>query len=469
MSCETLISDELQELNGVDSVTVCHKKQEAEVTHSEGFSEKDAHAIVKKLGYQVGDDVQLLKTTKKQWFISLLIVVGLYLAFKGFSSLGLFDWLLIDPTNITYGVAFLIGIVASMSTCLAIVGAVIISFAAKYKSKGTFYEANIKPHLMFHVGRLVTFFILGGLLGIIGSWVNFSGQFMGVFTVLIAIVLAWLGLNILGVVPSLSTIGIRMPKGMTSHWSNLKKSDHPLAPIILGGFTFFLPCGFTQSMQLFAVSSGSFWAGGWTLFLFALGTVPILLTLGGAASRFSHDKSVVFKKVIGFIVILFALYTLSSGLAIAGFSLDVGGDKGETVVSSDYQEIVMEVNFQGYSPNVFYLEKDVPVRWIVRVKQMSGCTNEIISPELKIKRKLVVGDNLIEFTPSKAGTIGFSCWMGMVRGKFIVQDKVSNNNGPIPAASAQEIVPTTSGTTCSGDGSCGGGCGSTSCGCGARQ
>lgn len=465
VSCETIIADELKGVKEIEEVVVCHKKKIAEFSYKDKEPEfaKIAEKI-KELGYLASLEpfkrTRKRKTTTKQWFYSILIVIGIYLLYKFISYLGILSWLNIEATNINYGVAVLIGIVASMSSCLVVVGAIVISFASKYQAKGSFYQANVKPHLLFHLGRLATFFILGGLLGIIGGWINISGTFIGWFTIFIAIILAWLGLNILGVLPSLSTTGIRMPKKMMSIWSNLKESEHALTPVILGSFTFFLPCGFTQSMQLFAVASGSFWTGAITMFLFALGTAPILIGLGITTTRFKNMKMVVFQRVIGFIVILFSLYTISSGFALAGINIDLIGRKelGNTIAQNNVQVVEMNVSYQGFSPNVFKISQGIPVKWIINGQQVSGCTNEIISAPLGIRQKIYPGENIIEFTPNEVGSIGFSCWMGMVRGKFIVEDGGTNSTNFTPSATQDDSLN----TSCSGGG--GGGCG-----CGASR
>jgi len=430
VACETIIADELSDIVEIHSVTVCRKRQIAEIYYKHQEPQFDAIAKkIKNVGYNASlypneKTVNLKKASITDWIVSVLILFGLYILYKVFNNIGLLNWLDVDMSNVTYGVSFLIGIVASLSTCLAVVGAVVISFSAKYEARGNFYQSNIKPHLLFHASRLLTFAILGGLLGIVGSWFSFSNSFVGWFTVLIAFVLAWLGLNILGLLPSLSVIGISMPKNNMQIWKKLKESDHALAPIILGGFTFFLPCGFTQSMQLFAMSSGSFWTGALTMFLFALGTVPVLFGLGVATAKFKNMRSVIFQQVIGFVVILFSVYTLSSGFALAGINVDLLNSKtaGEVATKGNVQIINMTVSYQGFTPNVFNLKKGIPVRWVIDGQQVSGCLSEIISPSFDIKQKIATGQNVIEFTPDKVGTFGFSCWMGMVRGKFIVVD-----------------------------------------------
>jgi len=461
VSCETLISESLKEMDGVNGVKVDLRTQTATLEFGEKKPDlSEAVKRIQELGYTASLDeraeIHETKTSAKQWFISIAIVLGLYLIYKWFNSLGVLNGIILDTTNLSYGMAFLIGIVASMSTCLAVVGAVVVSFAARYQASGNFYQKNIKPHLMFHAGRWGSFFILGAALGYIGSWINISNTGMAWFTIVISIILVWLGLNILGAVPSLSTIGIRTPKKATEIWNNIKKSEHPLAPVVLGAFSFFLPCGFTQSMQLFAVSSGSAWIGGITMLVFAIGTTPVLFGLGVATTRFSHMKNVVFQKAVGFIVVLFALYTLSSGMAVLGISLNPAAGAGvkEAAVQSNQQVIEMTVDYNGFTPSVFKLKRGLPVRWIINGKQISGCTSQIIVPSLKIEKKLSPGENIVEFTPMVAGTISFSCWMGMVRGQFIIEDE--DGSVPVSAKPNNEAQPS---GTCSLRGSCGVSCG----------
>jgi len=426
-SCEMLIKDSLKKVSGIEDVKISHRKGLAQVAcNCEEFPWQEIEASIKSAGYEASLTPiknQRSKVRAEQWFYSILLVLGIYLIYKYLKWVGLLSWLNIDVSNINYGAAFIIGIVASLSTCLMVVGAVVISFASKYNAHGNFYQKNLKPHLLFHLGRLTTFFLLGGVLGIIGSWFKVSDAFISAFTIFIALVLLWLALNILGFVPSISTLGIRMPKKSLSVWNKLQESEHALAPLALGALSFFLPCGFTQSMQLFAMSSGSFLTGAMTLLLFALGTMPVLFGLGLATSRFKNMKTVVVQKAIGLLVLFFAFYTLSSGLAIKGINIDFFANKevGNVISSANAQVVNMAVDYSGYNPSVFKLQAGVPVKWVIDGQQVTGCTSEIIVPSLNIKKRLVKGENVIEFTPEKAGTINFSCSMGMVRGKFIVE------------------------------------------------
>lgn len=425
-SCEIIITDKLNEIKEIDRVLVSSKKKIAEISYRGNLDVSSTIKKIRGLGYDASEEPikNNFKPNKQQWFYAFLVLIGIYVVFRYLKWIGVMRLLEIDTSKVSFGIAFVVGIVASMSTCLAIVGAVVMSFASKYKTQGSFYKASVKPHLIFHVGRLATFFVLGGILGMIGGWFSISLRVTAIMTVVLAIILAWLGLNIVGLFPSLSSVGIRMPRGIMKIWNRLKESEHKLAPVLLGGITFFLPCGFTQSMQLFALSSGSFWTGALTMFLFALGTLPILLTLGIASSRAKNRKRVVFQLVIGILIIVFAFYTLQSGLAMLGVGSGVVASSNNTLdsqVSVDGQVVKMKIGYYGFEPQVINLKKGAPVKWIIDGTGATGCTNKIIVPSLNITKKINSGDNIVEFTPTESGVIPFSCWMGMVRGKFIVK------------------------------------------------
>ncbi len=95
--------------------------------------------------------------------------------------------------------------------------------------------------------------------------------------------------------------------------------------VLLGVSTFFLPCGFTQSMQFYALTTGSFISGALTMFVFSLGTLPVLSLISFASVKFSKNfKSGLFFKTAGFIVIFFAIFNLLSAFVAIGLIGPIG-------------------------------------------------------------------------------------------------------------------------------------------------
>jgi plastocyanin len=232
-----------------------------------------------------------------------------------------------------------------------------------------------------------------------------------------------------------------MPARLTSGLDRMKTSRSPVMPLALGGLTFFLPCGFTQSMQIMALGSGSFVRGGLIMGLFAVGTLPVLFTAGITASWTRQHKVAIVQKAAGLLVIAFALFTLSSGARLFGFTGRI--TPGTTVTTPPVntppvttppvitpatttpptsQRIEMHIKYSGFEPAVLHVKKGASVTFAVFGDEVTGCTNRIIIPSLNISKDIGPGENLVTFTPTASGNIPYSCWMGMVRGTIVVDD-----------------------------------------------
>ena len=97
-------------------------------------------------------------------------------------------------------------------------------------------------------------------------------------------------------------------------------------------------------------------------------------------------------------------------------------------VEGDVQYVTSSLTKTEYDP-ILVLE-GIPVIWTLKASEdeLTACNNSIIIPEYGIRLDLVAGDNLIEFTPDKAGVYFFTCWMEMIF-SFI---SVADENGDVP-------------------------------------
>jgi sulfite exporter TauE/SafE/copper chaperone CopZ/plastocyanin len=447
-ACSTLITSQFKKVDGVRNVKVDLGAQTAEVFYNDRAPSVPAlRARAEKYGYTVSTSRPAPAGQQKiplwQWAVATLIAAGLVGLFALLQRSGLMSVVGTASAGASYGVALLVGVVASLSTCLAVVGAIVIAFAEIYQAAPgeSAASAVVRPNILFHVGRIATFAVLGGFLGLIGGELSLSGRFVSVLTMAVAVFMLLLGLNILGLAPSLTRLGIKMPARLTSGLDRMKTSRSPAMPLALGGLTFFLPCGFTQSMQIMALGSGSFVRGASIMALFAVGTLPVLFTAGVTASWTRQHKVVVFQKAAGLLVIAFALFTLSSGARLFGFTGRV--TPGTTVTAppsttppttippvttpptttpTTSQRIEMHVKYSGFEPAVLHVKKGIPVTFVVFGDEVTGCTSRIIIPSLNISQDVKAGENIITFTPTAAGNIPYSCWMGMVHGTIVVDD-----------------------------------------------
>lgn len=286
------------------------------------FEGKSDEEIAKELSTAVEQHGYTLSVEKtegpkeKKWsefLYALPLALFFALIFVGLQKAGLVN--LISADKPTYGTAFVIGIVASLSSCMAVVGGLVLSMSATFAKTGD----RIKPQVLFHAGRLVAFFILGGAIGVLGSAVRLNGTGTFMLSLIIGLVMLVLGINLLEVFGFAKKLQPSMPKFLGSRAMNISKLNHALTPLIVGIATFFLPCGFTQSMQIYALGTGNFTAGAMTMFSFALGTLPVLALLSFSSAGIAQSKHAgVFFKTAGLIVIMFALFNIINGLVAYG-------------------------------------------------------------------------------------------------------------------------------------------------------
>lgn len=315
-SCKILIEDILSEQDFIKSSQVNLKKETVTIeTESNQSPEQIVQLLTSKIkpnGYTVSleKNTEIKKDSVTIWQalpIGLGFLVLFFLLQKsGLLNLGIGG----APTPAT---SFIIGLIASVSSCLAIVGGLILSLSAKVAQDES-GKASKKQFVLFHTGRLVGFALLGGLLGLLGKAIGVSFTFSAILGIIASSVMILLGLNLVGV---LKKNKVALPTGIFAYFRKVEHST--LAPIVIGIGTFFLPCGFTQSMQVSALSSGSFISGLLIMFFFALGTLPMLGLLSFSSVSFAQSKHApLFFKSAGVVVIGLGVFAFLAGLAGLG-------------------------------------------------------------------------------------------------------------------------------------------------------
>lgn len=320
-SCKILIEDVLGEQSFVKNVRVDLKNETVEIdTDSDQNAEELARMLTAKIkpnGYalSVEKSSKENKETKIDDVIwkALPIGLGLLVLFFMLQKSGLLNLGIGGAT--TPLASFIIGLIASVSSCLAIVGGLVLSLSAKVSQDDV---SDKKNFMLFHAGRLLSFAILGGILGAVGNAIGINFTFTAILGILASLVMLMLGLNLIGV---FAKNKIALPSGIFQKvFSVFRKIEHKtFTPLAIGFGTFFLPCGFTQSMQVVALSSGSFVSGLLIMLAFALGTLPMLLLLSFGSASFAHGKHApLFFKSAGIVVVGLGIFALLGGLAGLG-------------------------------------------------------------------------------------------------------------------------------------------------------
>lgn len=321
-SCELLIERKAKKIKGVEFVDAKLGNQiveiEGDLKQNPETLAKELTKLVEKDGYTIyAEKPTALKTKNwREFYIAIPIALLLISLFLLLQTLGVVN--IVGSGDIGLPAIFLIGFVASLSSCMAVIGGLVLSLSAN-QAKELQSKEVIKTQVLFHVSRLISFFILGGFIGLIGSAFTLSTTANFLLNLIIAVVMVILGLNLLELFNSTKKLQIKIPKVISHFALNVQNVRNQFTPLLLGIVTFFLPCGFTQSMQIYSLSTGNFINGAVTMFVFALGTLPVLALISFASVRFSSMKgSGIFFKVAGIIVIAFAVINNISAMAAIG-------------------------------------------------------------------------------------------------------------------------------------------------------
>jgi sulfite exporter TauE/SafE len=341
---------------------------------------------------------------------------------------GGFTFLPTVTQSMGYGLIFVVGLLTSLH-CIAMCGGIALSqgitTAASSAPRGL--KNRLLPNLTYNAGRVISYTVIGGIVGAVGSLFSLTTVLKGAMPIVVGVFMLFLGIRMLGFFPALSRLKVRFP-GLGG--TRLRAAAGARGPFVVGLLNGLMPCGPLQTMQVYALGTGSFFAGALSMFLFSLGTVPLLLGFGAVSSFLSAKFNRRMVKASGVLVAALGLVMFSRGMSLFGVSLPAlaqGRATGMAVATmvGDHQEVRTTVEANAYHP--FIVQKGIPVRWTVSIKaaDLNGCNSPLTVPQFGIRKQLVPGDNLIEFTPDQEGTIGYTCWMGMIKSSIRVVSDVT--------------------------------------------
>jgi len=295
------------------------------------------------------------------------------------------------------------------------------------------------PGLLYNGGRLVSYTAVGVMVGALGSVITLSGRFRGAVQLVAGVFMVIMGINMLGLFPSLRRLSLRTLVRRIPRILDGKTGGR--GPLVIGFLNGFMPCGPLQAMQLYALSTGSPARGGISMFMFCVGTIPLMFALGVISSALSNATSGAkgrafshrFIQAGSILVAALGLVMFSNGWNLSGFTNKAAPSKPAYAqadknafapVIKNGEQIVNSTLLPNRYPAIT-VQQGVPVRWVIKAPpdSITGCNNRIIIPEYGIQYAFKQGDNVIQFTPTKTGRFRYSCWMGMIQSTITVLAK----------------------------------------------
>jgi sulfite exporter TauE/SafE/plastocyanin domain-containing protein len=283
----------------------------------------------------------------------------------------------------------------------------------------------------------------------LGQVFTVSGRFQGVVQLIAGVFMVIMGINMLGIFQgsvgaALRRFNVRMPKIFARKLDEQKTGNK--SPLIIGLLNGLMPCGPLQAMQLYALSTGSPLAGGASMLLFSMGTVPLMFgigAVGGVLSKVSGGRTVAHRvmKIGAILVTVMGMTMFTYGWGLSGFSFGFidkaaaainpfaasatgpGGGAFAPVIENGVQ--IVNSTLSGGRYPAITVQQGIPVKWTINAPQgsINGCNNRMIIREYKIEYRFKPGENILEFTPDKTGRFAYSCWMGMIRSSITVVEE----------------------------------------------
>lgn len=486
-SCEARISGTLSAIDGVLAVRVSLRGGRAEIDYDENRTTVEAlKAAIEKAGYTVG----------RSGGASAGVAVGIGLVLAALymiaNAAGLFNAIPTINASLSYGMLFVVGLLTSVH-CVAMCGGISLSQSVAQlgdRDRGpdgagaacadvegrtdagmrTFAAGKFRrlvPGLLYNGGRVVAYTVIGGVAGALGAAFSFSPVLKGIIAAVAGLFMMLLGLKMLGVFSSLPRMSRFLPAAVRGRGGRFSSALGRRGPFAVGLLNGLMPCGPLQTMQLYALGTGSLWAGALSMFLFSLGTVPLMLVFSLAAAFIPKKFFPLMVKASAVLVMFLGVMTFSRAASFAGIALPelpffsagsslrssgglgasdadqpwnrTAGNITKAVMGDGVQSVTTDFGSSGYYMP-FAVQVGVPVRWTIKVtaEGLNGCNNPITIPAYGIRKTLEPGDNLIEFTPEKEGVIVYTCWMGMISSRITV---VRNLGDSTALSAAEESTP----------------------------
>lgn len=449
-SCEIIIERKLKKVAGIEKIDINHANGKARLLCSQEPDIRALNELVKSDGYHISlwnernNNISSFNSHQNtiidyfQIAAIFFLIVSIYYFLKQINFLPNFG----ISGHMSYSLIFLIGLFAAVSSCIAVVGGLLLALAGKYNESHPNLTGiqKFKPHIYFNAGRIIGYTVFGAAVGALGSALTLSPRANGYLMVFVSLVMILLGFQLLHLFPSLRRFSPKMPKFITRKINDLSTKESKGIPFILGSLTFFLPCGFTQALQLYVLASGDWKIGALTMLTFSLGTLPALISLSAVTSFAKGLFQKYFLRFAGALIVLLAIFNINNGLTLAGYNLDsllvlkannsvAQTNQSAVQIVNGKQIVKMTINGYIYTPNKFTVVQGVPVEWQIDGGNAAGCGRVIVMPSLGISKYLQSeGITTITFTPTQTGIITFNCPMGMMsRGsEFIV---IPNTSG----------------------------------------
>ena len=457
INCQKKIENCLRKRVEIKEASVSYETGVAKVLYDANkITFQEIIRIINDLGYDVKSQANSRKDIVLRTVKELVVILAVFLLLQHFGILNRLAPDSLADASMGYGMLFMIGLITSVH-CIAMCGGINLSQTLQRKVSKDISRKMFQNTLMYNMGRVVSYTIIGSILGAVGGLAGIgdglqsSFLLQGSLKLFAGIIMIIMGVNMLGIFQGLrgclQNHASKLQKISKMHkiqTSFLHKKRIPVihkkisggrkTPFIIGICNGFMPCGPLQSMQIVALASGNMFTGAFSMFCFSLGTVPLMLGFGSVVSAFGKHFTRKVLRVGAILVVVMGLSMTMQGTSLSGLDIKVASvfsTKESSQMQADNTNVAVEKNGvqyvsstleSGHYPDIT-VKAGEPVEWTIKAseKNINGCNYKILLQDFNQEHTFESGKNVIKFTPEKEGTYTYSCWMGMITGKIYVK------------------------------------------------
>ena len=328
-----------------------------------------------------------------------------------------------------------LGVVSSLH-CAGMCGPLVMTYAVR--GEGSSFGGRLAQHSSYQSARMVSYLLVGAMLGAIGSALDLVG-IRGWVMVAAGAVMVVIGISISGLVPTVRSWRVLLPSPLRRWFGGLtarleesasRRAGRGLAlPIGLGLLTGLMPCAALQVAELSAAVSGNAATGALAMLGFGLGTMPLMLGVGVASGYLSVRLKNAMLVVAAIAIVVFGTVTLDRGATLVGSPITARamlaaavGDTsagGVRVGTGGVAEVQLAIVHTTYVPSIIDIPSGRAVRLVVDRRESASCSDELLVPRLGVRAALRPdGVTVVDLPPSTPGAYSMTCGMGMMSGQI---------------------------------------------------
>jgi len=225
----------------------------------------------------------------------------------------------IDPL---YPIFLVTGFTVGFGHCIGMCGPIVVSLSLNLKDK-----KFLIPHLLYNTGRIVTYSLLGGIMGATGSFTLVAAHIAGIqkgAMIFAGVLIIIMGLAMSGWISFGKVFGDSYhPGGMISRgFHRLSRVKTAAAYFPIGLLLGLLPCGPVYTALLAAAGSGmkaadpleAIFRGMGVMLCFGLGTVPALFLVAKLADMGWLKKRALIYRIGALLMVAVGIYFIIKGI-----------------------------------------------------------------------------------------------------------------------------------------------------------